>query len=60
MIKPDYPSVLLIYTGGTIGMIENPAASRERTGTETLQLPHLFVPVYAAYRLFGHGAGIMG
>ena len=24
MIKPDYPSVLLIYTGGTIGMIENP------------------------------------
>ena len=68
MIKPDYPSVLLIYTGGTIGMIENPATGaleafnfdRERTGTETLQLPHLFVPVYAAYRLFGHGAGIMG
>lgn len=24
MLKPDYPSVLLIYTGGTIGMIENP------------------------------------
>ncbi|WP_300728587.1 asparaginase [uncultured Bacteroides sp.] len=24
MIEPDYPSVLLIYTGGTIGMIENP------------------------------------
>lgn len=24
MIKPNYPSVLLIYTGGTIGMIENP------------------------------------
>ncbi len=24
MINPDYPSVLLIYTGGTIGMIENP------------------------------------
>lgn len=24
MIQPDYPSVLLIYTGGTIGMIENP------------------------------------
>ena len=24
MIKPDYPSVLLSYTGGTIGMIENP------------------------------------
>ena len=24
MIKPDYPSVLLIYTGGTIGIIENP------------------------------------
>lgn len=24
MIKPDYPSVLLIYTGGTIGMMENP------------------------------------
>ncbi len=24
MTKPEYPSVLLIYTGGTIGMIENP------------------------------------
>lgn len=24
MAKSDYPSVLLIYTGGTIGMIENP------------------------------------
>ena len=24
MIKSEYPSVLLIYTGGTIGMIENP------------------------------------
>ena len=24
MIKSNYPSVLLIYTGGTIGMIENP------------------------------------
>ena len=23
-MKTDYPSVLLIYTGGTIGMIENP------------------------------------
>ena len=23
-MKADYPSVLLIYTGGTIGMIENP------------------------------------
>ena len=23
MIKPDYPSVLLIYTGVTISMIEN-------------------------------------
>ena len=22
-MKTDYPSVLLIYTGGTIGMIEN-------------------------------------
>lgn len=24
IIEPDFPSVLLIYTGGTIGMIENP------------------------------------
>ena len=23
MSKPNYPSVLLIYTGGTIGMVEN-------------------------------------
>lgn len=26
-MKVDYPSVLLIYTGGTIGMIENPETS---------------------------------
>ena len=25
MTQSEYPSVLLIYTGGTIGMIENPA-----------------------------------
>ena len=24
MTQSEYPSVLLIYTGGTIGMIENP------------------------------------
>ena len=24
MSKSEYPSILLIYTGGTIGMIENP------------------------------------
>ena len=37
MIKPDYPSVLLIYTGGTIGMIENP----ETGALEAFNVPEL-------------------
>ena len=37
-MKTDYPSVLLIYTGGTIGMIENP----ETGALETLQFGNMF------------------
>ena len=37
-MKIDYPSVLLIYTGGTIGMIENP---------ETVSYTHLTLPTIA-------------
>lgn len=37
MIKPDYPSVLLIYTGGTIGMIENPKPCPEAFNFDQLQ-----------------------
>ena len=38
MIKPDYPSVLLIYTGGTIGMIENPETEHwKRSNFDQLQ-----------------------
>lgn len=41
-MKADYPSVLLIYTGGTIGMIENP----ETGALESFNFDHLlnFVP----------------
>ena len=36
-MKNDYPSVLLIYTGGTIGMIENP----ETGALENFNFDHL-------------------
>ncbi|MFK2242825.1 asparaginase [Bacteroides fragilis] len=36
-MKADYPSVLLIYTGGTIGMIENP----ETGALENFNFDHL-------------------
>ena len=36
-MKADYPSVLLIYTGGTIGMIENP----ETGALENFNFAHL-------------------
>ena len=36
-MKIDYPSVLLIYTGGTIGMIENP----ETGALENFNFDHL-------------------
>lgn len=36
-MKTDYPSVLLIYTGGTIGMIENP----ETGALENFNFDHL-------------------
>ena len=41
MIKPDYPSVLIIYTGGTIGMIENP----ETGALEAFNLSIQFRPI---------------
>lgn len=37
MIRTEYPSVLLIYTGGTIGMIENP----ETGALEAFDFDHL-------------------
>ena len=36
-MKADYPSILLIYTGGTIGMIENP----ETGALENFNFDHL-------------------
>ena len=53
-MKADYPSVLLIYTGGTIGMIENPeTGALENFNFAHLlkQLSHLVLSVRAAYRL---------
>lgn len=37
LMKVNYPSVLLIYTGGTIGMIENP----ETGALENFNFDHL-------------------
>ena len=37
MTQSEYPSVLLIYTGGTIGMIENP----ETGALENFNFDHL-------------------
>ena len=34
-MKADYPSVLLIYTGGTIGMIENPETAHWKISIST-------------------------
>lgn len=56
MIKSEYPSVLLIYTGGTIGMIENPETGALEAFNfdqlqenvpelKTFQLPHFFLSV---------------
>ena len=41
-MKADYPSVLLIYTGGTIGMIENP----ETGALENFNFAHLLKHQY--------------
>ena len=55
-MKIDYPSVLLIYTGGTIGMIENP----ETGALENFNFDHLLKHVPELKRLFGHGAFALG
>ncbi len=70
-MKADYPSVLLIYTGGTIGMIENP----ETGALENFNFDHLLkhVPELKRFnyrissyqfdpphRLLGYGTGILG
>ena len=46
-MKADYPSVLLIYTGGTIGMIENP----ETGALENFNFDHLLKHVPELKRL---------
>lgn len=69
-MKADYPSVLLIYTGGTIGMIENP----ETGALENFNFDHLLKHVpelkdsiiislltsLIPHRLLGYGTGILG
>ena len=48
-MKIDYPSVLLIYTGGTIGMIENP----ETGALENFNFDHLLKHVPELSLRFG-------
>ena len=60
MTQSEYPSVLLIYTGGTIGMIENPeTGALEAFNFDQLQdnvpelkrfqLSHLLLPVQSPH-----------
>ena len=62
-MNPSDTSILLIYTGGTIGMIENPeTGALENFNFEQLQkhvpeLPDRLLPIRSAYGLFGHGTG---
>ena len=49
-MKADYPSILLIYTGGTIGMIENP----ETGALENFNFDHLLKHVPELKRFFAH------
>ena len=64
-MRAETPSVLLIYTGGTIGMIENP----ETGALENFNFDHLLKHVpelkrfnyrISSYRFFGHGACLLG
>ena len=55
-MKIDYPSVLLIYTGGTIGMIENP----ETGALENFNFDHLLKHVPELKRFNYHGAFALG
>lgn len=66
-MNPSDTSILLIYTGGTIGMIENPeTGALENFNFEQLQkhvpeLQKFTFPIdsyqRSAYGLFGHGTG---
>ena len=67
-MNPSDTSILLIYTGGTIGMIENPetgalenlqfrAIAEACTRTSEVYLPDRLLPIRSAYGLFGHGTG---
>ena len=61
-MRAETPSVLLIYTGGTIGMIENP----ETGALENFNFDHLLkhVPELKRFnypsRLFGYGTCLLG
>ena len=70
-MRAETPSVLLIYTGGTIGMIENPETGalenfnfdhllKHVPELKKIQLPHLFLSVRPAYRLFRYGTFPLG
>ena len=64
-MRVETPSVLLIYTGGTIGMIENP----ETGALENFNFDHLLkhVPELKRFnyrrsssRLLGYGTSLLG
>ena len=63
-MSPNITSILLIYTGGTIGMIENPeTGALENFNLEQLKkhVPELqnftYLPVRSSDGLFGYGPG---
>ena len=70
-MRAETPSVLLIYTGGTIGMIENPETGalenfnfdhllKHVPELKRIQLPHFLLPIRSPSRLFGHGTCLLG
>ena len=59
-MSPNITSILLIYTGGTIGMIENPeTGALENFNLEQLKkhVPYRYLPVRSSDGLFGYGPG---
>lgn len=67
-MSPNITSILLIYTGGTIGMIENPETGalenfnleqlkKARTGAAKFHIPYRYLSVRSSDGLFGYGPG---
>ena len=58
--KPERASILLIYTGGTIGMKEDPAdGTLKPFDFEQIRAQDRLLHFRSSHRLFGRGAGTL-